>query len=64
MTKQILEQHDIQSTTSSSKYKVTKYDDGSWACSCPAWKFHKGTRVNCKHIQEVIGYTRLIIQEV
>jgi hypothetical protein len=35
-------------------YVITEYSDGSWACSCPAWKFHRGERVNCKHINEVL----------
>ena len=38
-------------------YVITEYDDGSWACSCPAWKFHRGERVDCKHILEIKNQT-------
>ena len=34
---------------------VQKYNDNSYSCNCPAWIFHKGQKVNCKHIQEVIN---------
>lgn len=46
----------IYQTTTDKGYVITKYSDGSWACSCPAWKFHRGERVNCKHINEIIYY--------
>lgn len=46
----------IFQTRTDKGYVITQYDDGSWACSCPAWKFHRGERVNCKHINEIIYY--------
>jgi predicted nucleic acid-binding Zn finger protein len=55
MTKQILEKFNARSNTSSRIYIVSKYDDGSYACSCPSWIFKKGERKNCKHIQEIIN---------
>jgi len=44
----------IFQTTTDKGYVITEYDDGTWACSCPAWKFHKGARVNCKHINQLL----------
>lgn len=41
----------VESSTGSRKYKVSYGDDGSWGCSCPAWKFR---REECKHIREII----------
>jgi len=47
---------------SGTEYVVSRKDDGSWACSCPAWKFHKAPRPNCKHIDrlllELAGFER------
>lgn len=43
----------IFQTTNEKGYKITEYDDGSWACSCPAWIFHRGQKVNCKHIIQI-----------
>ena len=37
----------------SKKYIVSFKRDGTYACECPAWKFHPAPRVDCKHIQEV-----------
>ena len=51
--KQQIKRQIVTSNSSSAEYVVAKYDDGSWACSCPAWKFHKGERVDCKHILEI-----------
>lgn len=31
-------------------YTVAQAEDGSWGCSCPAWKFR---RLECKHIKAV-----------
>ena len=44
----------IFQTTTDKGYVITEYDDGTWACSCSAWKFHKAPRVNCKHINEIL----------
>jgi hypothetical protein len=50
MAKSKLHQWDVASRSSSDSYKVTEYDDGSWACSCPRWKFGKAPKQDCKHI--------------
>jgi len=48
--KQQLNRIIVPSESSSAEYVVVEYDDKSWSCSCPKWKFHRGERVNCKHI--------------
>ena len=51
----------IPAESSSGKtYEICEYNDGSFSCNCPAWIFHKGTRVDCKHIQEY----QLVIQNL
>ena len=52
--KLIVERHIIDSTSSSKTWVVVKYDDGSWACSCPKWIFTRGQKENCKHIKELL----------
>jgi hypothetical protein len=54
MVKDKIFQIEVQSETSSNKWKVTEYDDGSWACSCPKWIFRRGEKQNCKHIDKII----------
>jgi predicted nucleic acid-binding Zn finger protein len=54
MVKLVVERNSIESTTSNKTYLVCKYDDGSWACSCPKWIFTKGQKQNCKHIKELL----------
>jgi len=49
-----INQYFANASKSNKEYVITEYDDGSWACSCPAWIFHKGERVNCKHINQII----------
>jgi len=34
------------------EYTVSEDYDGSFACSCPAWKFHT-PRTDCKHIKAI-----------
>jgi len=53
MVKLIVSSFNVESTSTNKTWKVAKYDDGSWACSCPAWIFKKGERKDCKHIEEV-----------
>lgn len=66
--KEKLNQYKVESDSSSKVWVITEYDDSSWACSCPAWIFHKGSRVNCKHIEEIINKRKIqeniIVQEV
>lgn len=45
--------HQYNVVGSSGIHKVTEYDDHSWACSCPAWIYHRGSRIDCKHIKEI-----------
>ena len=36
------------------KYETTMWSDGSFSCTCPAWRFKKeGQPRDCRHIQEV-----------
>ena len=53
--KEIISKFKVESQSSSRVYVVSKYDDGSWACSCPSWIFKKGHKENCKHILEIIN---------
>lgn len=32
-------------------YVVSQKDDGTFGCSCPAWKFAKAPKPDCKHIR-------------
>jgi len=42
---------DVQSESNPQKfYTVSRGDDGTFGCSCPAWTFHRRT---CKHIRGV-----------
>ncbi len=50
-SKQWIERYQVDSLTETDKsYIVSEKTDGTWACSCPAWKFHRAPKVNCKHI--------------
>lgn len=53
---------DVPSTDGKRVYVVARKDNGMYGCSCPAWKFQKGTpRKPCKHVLYIInqqaGYT-------
>ena len=37
-------------TDDTKEYTVKKFKDGSWECSCPAFKYHEG---ECKHIKHI-----------
>jgi hypothetical protein len=41
------------------KWIITLWDNGSYSCNCPAWIFHRGEKIDCKHILEMkgCGYT-------
>ena len=46
--KEKVRQWNIESSSDPTKiYKITLYDDGSYACSCPQWIYR---RKDCKHI--------------
>ena len=50
-SKQWIARYEVDSLTGDDEsYIVSEKVDGTWACSCPAWKFHKAPKVNCKHI--------------
>lgn len=49
--------------SSGAEYIVSMRQDGTYACSCPAWKFAKArpTKEPCKHIRDVRNATSGII---
>ena len=51
------------SSDSGREYIITEYSDNSFSCNCPAWIFHKGQRVNCKHINNFLNY-QVVLQKV
>ncbi len=50
-----LHRWDVTSFTRPNKppYVVALKSDGTWGCSCPAWKFAKAPKGDCKHIQKI-----------
>jgi uncharacterized Zn finger protein len=45
----------ISSTSDPDKqYIVARKSDGTMGCSCPAWKFQRTTRGDCKHIKALL----------
>ena len=47
-----IEAWDVESLTECGKtYVVSKRTTGSYACSCPAWKFARAPKPDCKHIR-------------
>jgi hypothetical protein len=54
--KQWLDQWDVTGSIGD-EYVVSLKADGTYACSCPRWKFHKAPKVDCKHISAVTGVT-------
>ena len=55
MVKLVVSRFKAESDSSNRSYDVVKYDDGTWACSCPKWIFTKGHKTNCKHIDFMIS---------
>jgi len=45
----------VDSESSSREYEVIEYEDQTFSCNCMSWIYHKGQRVNCKHILEIIN---------
>lgn len=33
-----------------SNYEICLLENGEYTCNCPSWIFHKGSKVDCKHI--------------
>ena len=55
MVKLIVNKTQWESSTANRTWTISEYDDGSYACSCPAWIFQKGgIRNDCKHIKAYI----------
>ena len=46
------------------RYEITEYEDSTYSCNCPAWIFHKGERVNCKHINSFLAETPTDNQQI
>ena len=63
MNKEIVKRIPVDNESYTKRYEICEYDDGSFSCNCPAWIFHKGERVNCKHINNFISF-QLTIQKV
>jgi len=47
-----------------SNYEISVLEDGTYTCNCPSWIFHKGNKVNCKHINEYLNNRKLLSEEV
>lgn len=52
----------VKSMTRGSVYVVGLHRDGHYACSCPAWKFQKGERKDCKHVKAVVAFLGLPVE--
>lgn len=51
-----VEAWDVESLSEPGKtYVVSRRKTGELACSCPAWKFHKAPKPDCKHIRALAG---------
>ena len=57
MSNDWVQKWDVESSSSNAVYVVGRRADGTFGCSCPAWKFKKvpegSTRPDCKHITEI-----------
>ena len=53
---------EVQSLTDPDKtYIVARKNDGTIGCSCPAWKFHKAPKINCKHCLALLELLDMVI---
>jgi len=44
------------SSNPNKKYTTVLWDDGTWSCDCPGWKFKRGSKPRiCKHIKKLGG---------
>ena len=39
--------------TNGDNWKVSERQDGTFACNCPKWKFHRGEKIDCHHIDAI-----------
>lgn len=51
----IVEAWKVPSQSSNATYTVARYEEGSFACSCPGWTKHF-PRKDCKHIMWVVAH--------
>lgn len=49
---------------SGSKWVICRLENGDYTCNCPSWIFHKGEKVNCKHINNYIKQIELTFTEL
>lgn len=40
----------VRSSSAETSYTVAVDFNGKWGCSCPKWRFQKGSRRDCQHI--------------
>jgi hypothetical protein len=52
-SKGYVEAWEVESYTGIDTYTVSKRADGTYACSCAAWKFARAPKPDCKHIDVV-----------
>jgi predicted nucleic acid-binding Zn finger protein len=46
-----MREYSVESSKGSTRYKVTEYEDGKWACDCPHFLFRlRKSGTACKHI--------------
>lgn len=45
---QIITKHKVLG--SSRYWEVAEWNDGHFSCNCPAWIYHRGSKIDCKHI--------------
>jgi hypothetical protein len=61
-TKKYVERWGVESDDLEKDYVVSRARDGSFGCSCPAWRFHRadagGHRPDCKHIDTLRAWLR------
>ena len=60
MDKEIVSRFKVEG--SKKDWEVCLYDDETFSCNCPAWIFHKGERVNCKHCDQI--QNQLVVQGI
>lgn len=46
-------EHQVKSKSGRGFYTVTLYADNNPWCTCPAQRYHRGSDMTCKHIDEV-----------
>lgn len=46
----------VPSTDGKRQYEVRQHQDGSWSCSCPAWRnqHNDAQHRKCKHMEQLV----------